>query len=170
VNGAAWNHPFAALSGLHWTSDFADRLLPIFQPSCGAVLTPAGHGQQGGQAVAIYSFRLPPGLCAGRVQAGPAWAYPGFEGKLYISMASHLVVRLEQRHTQLPGDFAETAGQDATDWAPATVAGEPWLMPARARMLVRFRGGRSVTLTASYTNYRRFESRSRVTVVGGAPK
>jgi hypothetical protein len=169
LNGKAWPHPYAQLPGLRWTSDYAERLRPIFLPACGAVLKPRGASRLQGEEVEVYSFRLPPSLCAGRIQAGPAWAYPGFEGKVYISAASHLVMRVEQRYTGLPASFAEAASQDATDWAPAWVAGARWLLPTRSRLTAAFRDGESVKLEVEYRDYRRFETSSHMTIVGPAP-
>lgn len=169
LNGEAWNHPFAQLPGLRWTSDFAEHLQPLFLPACGTNFQPAGRGQRHGTAVRIYHFRLAPSLCAGRAQAGPAWAYPGFAGTAYISTATQLVVRLEEHYTQLPAAFAERSSQDVTDWAPVEVAGAVWLLPSDSELQAEFRTGERVRLTVRYTQYRRFEASSHMTIVGPAP-
>jgi hypothetical protein len=169
LNGAVWPHPYAQLPGLRWTSDYAERLRPIFLPACGAELTPHGRGRIQGEPVTVYRFRLPPSLCAGRIQAGPAWAFPGFEGQVYIGTASHLVLRLEEHMTRLPDSYAERSADDATDWTPVAVAGATWLLPSRSQLSAGFRNGELVRIQVRYTNYRRFETSSHMTVVGPAP-
>lgn len=169
LNGRPWPHPFAQLSGLNWNSDFAERLLPIVSPACGAVLHREGAQKLQGAAVEVYSFRLRPSLCAGSMRVGPARAFPSLVGKLDIDTTNHLVRRLEESYQRLPESFEESSSRDTTDWGEVLVAGVAQLLPKTSVLEVRLRDGSTYDVSARYANYRRFETSSHMTVVGPAP-
>ena len=169
LNGRPWAQPFAALPGITWSYPFADRLLRLIEPACGAVFKPAGRSTLNGQPAVVYSFQQSPSLCAGPIRDEGEVAYPGYAGKLYFNPASHLVMRVEERLTDLPGDFGQTGDRDSTNWAPVRIAGSHWLMPAHAESLTSFERG-SISLTISYSNYRRFQSTTSIQVVSPRKK
>jgi len=170
LNGQPWRHPFAQLPGLNWNSDFAERLLPIFSPACGAVLHREGSQKLQGIPVEVYSFRLPPSRCAGSLRVGPARAFPSLHGKLYIDTTRHLVRRLEESYQGLPASFEESSSRDTTDWGEVLVAGVAQLLPQSSSLEARLRTGPTYDVSARYSNYRRFETTSHMTIVGPVAK
>ncbi len=145
----------AASAGLFSSGEFGGLVASIFDPASGTTFRWDRLATLNGRRVFVFNFRVPARPAGYGIEESGRTNPVAYEGSVFADAQTHAVMRIRMNCVDIPSSSAYLDVRLTLDYAAAQVAGQEFIRPAQYTLNAH-RGDSSVTLEASYSQYRRF--------------
>jgi hypothetical protein len=138
LDGAPTKMSYDQVGGSTSTGEFGALMSSLFSPQAKTDFRETGREALNGRQTAIYDFRVKKVNSNSELsdrQTGRT-VIAGYQGTVWIDLESKRVLRIELAHENIPPSFPLTMAENAVDYDWVTIAGERYLLPVRAEVLL----------------------------------
>jgi hypothetical protein len=165
VNGVPARQTYEQIGGSTSTGEFGSLLAAIFLPRSKAEFKEVKRETFQGRPTVVYDFKVRRANSNSSISDRNTGArtVAGYSGSLWIDTETRRVLRIESSHDEIPAGFPITLSENAVDYDWITIAGQRYLLPARAEVLLGRDDQRIYTKNViEFRGYRKFEAKIRV--------
>ncbi len=165
INGAPTTLSYEELGGSTSTGELGSLLAGVFAPQSHATFKEVGHETFRGRPTVVYDFRVLTRYSKSHItdKNSGQTIVSGFQGSVWIDVETQRVLRLELSHDDIPPGFPITLAENAVEYDWVTIAGERYLLPVRAEVLLGRDRERYYTRNViEFRRYRKFEAELQV--------
>jgi hypothetical protein len=138
LDGAPTKMSYDQVGGSTSTGEFGALMSSLFSPQSKTDFRETGREALNGRQTAIYDFRVKKVNSNSELsdrQTGRT-VIAGYQGTVWIDLESKRVLRIELAHENIPPSFPLTMAENSVDYDWVTIAGERYLLPVRAEVLL----------------------------------
>jgi hypothetical protein len=138
LDGAPTKMSYDQVGGSTSTGEFGALMSSLFSPQAKTDFRETGREALNGRQTAIYDFRVKKVNSNSELsdrQTGRT-VIAGYQGTVWIDLESKRVLRIELAHENIPASFPLTLAENSVDYDWVTIAGERYLLPVRAEVLL----------------------------------
>jgi len=161
VNGKPATTSFEKVDGSTSTGEFGLMLAALFSPSSQAEFKQLRTETYRGRQATVFDFRVKKVNSTSVIQdkASGQSITPGYSGSVWIDNEAKKTLRIELSHDDIPASFPVSLAEDSVDYDWVVIAGERYLLPVRAEVLmgrdsIRYYSRNVIELR----NYHKFET------------
>jgi len=164
INGQPISRPIES-TGTWSTGEFGTTLEDVMSPATNASFRRRGEEKLAGRPAYVFDYTV--------AQATSHWVMvspdgrrydPAYEGAVWIDAATRRVLRIEQRTTAMPRDFAISRAEAILEYGFARIERSTYLLPARGETSGCMSGSGACSRNAiEFHDYRKFAADSTVT-------
>jgi len=165
VNGKAAQQSYESIAGSTSTGELGTLLASVFLPQSKAVLKEVKRETINGRQSVVYDFSVKKENSRSIVadKASGQQVVAGYSGSVWIDTETKQVLRIESANEGMPTSFPVTLSEAAVDYDWVSIAGERYLLPVRAEVLLGRDSDRIYTRnTIDFKNYKKFEAKIKV--------
>lgn len=160
VNGAPARQSYEDLGGSTSTGEFGSTLASLFSPETRAEFKEVKRETFRGRPTIIFDFKVR--RANSRTQIGDKDSgkktVAGYSGSVWIDTETKRVLRMEDSADEIPAGFPVSLSENAIEYDWAVIAGERYLLPIRAEVLLGRDSQRVYTRNViEFRDYRKFE-------------
>ncbi len=162
INDQLSDRSYDSLGGATSAGEFATLLRALFSPETAAFFTWAGPASFRGRPVYAFDYYVARERSTWHI----IWQkertiIPAYRGRAVVDAETHRVLRLWMVAEDIPADFPIRAASTALEYDYAKIAGQAFLLPARA--IVEMKEGRLTTRNEiQFRQYRRFTAETKL--------
>lgn len=161
LDGAPTKMSYDQVGGSTSTGEFGALMSSLFSPQSKTDFRETGREALNGRQTAIYDFRVKKVNSNSELsdrQSGRT-VIAGYQGTVWIDLESKRVLRIELAHENIPPSFPLTMAENSVDYDWVTIAGERYLLPVRAEVLLgRERERQYSRNLIEFRNYQKFDT------------
>ena len=152
------------VGGNRSSGEFGSMLEDIFDPASNAQFAWERWATLRGRRMHVFSFRIaqPYSKYSIRDDTSGQSVTPGYHGLIYADRDTLQVMRITMECDNIPAGFPVQEASEVLDYALATISGEKYLLPLKADLHFRGRGG-LVWNEIEFHLYRRFSADAAIT-------
>jgi len=138
LDGAPTKMSYDQVGGSTSTGEFGALMSSLFSPQAKTDFRETGREALNGRQTAVYDFRVKKVNSNSELsdrQTGRT-VIAGYQGTVWIDLESKRVLRIELAHENIPPSFPLTMAENSVDYDWVTIAGERYLLPVRAEVLL----------------------------------
>ncbi|HJZ67474.1 MAG TPA: hypothetical protein VKF81_04960 [Blastocatellia bacterium] len=165
VNGAAARESYEHIAGSTSTGEFGSLLAGLFLPQSKAEFKEVKRETFQGRSTVVYDFKVRRANSTNSVsdKSSGAQTVAGYSGSVWIDTETKRVLRVEESHDEIPAGFPVTLSENAVEYDWITIAGQRYLLPIRAEVLLGRDDQRIYTKNViEFRGYRKFEARIKL--------
>jgi hypothetical protein len=160
IDGKPTTTTYDSLGGSTSTGEFGSILMALFLPRSNAEFKEVKHDNLNGRDTVVYEFRVKRTDSTSRItdkNSGKS-VIAGYSGSIWIDTETKRVLRIEESNDEIPAGFPITLSENAVDYDWVTIAGERFLLPVHAELLLGRDADRIYTKnTIEFRKYHKFE-------------
>jgi hypothetical protein len=161
LDGAPTKMSYDQVGGSTSTGEFGALMSSLFSPQSKTDFRETGREALNGRQTAIYDFRVKKVNSNSELsdrQSGRT-VIAGYQGTVWIDLESKRVLRIELAHENIPPSFPLTMAENSVDYDWVAIAGERYLLPVRAEVLLgRERERQYSRNLIEFRNYQKFDT------------
>lgn len=138
LNGAPTKMSYDQVGGSTSTGEFGALMSSLFSPRAMTDFRETGRESLNGRQTAVYDFRVKKVNSNSELsdrETGRT-VIAGYQGTVWIDLETKRVLRIELAHENIPPSFPLTMAENAVEYDWVTIAGERYLLPVRAEVLL----------------------------------
>ncbi|MFN6201993.1 MAG: hypothetical protein ACK496_05860 [Acidobacteriota bacterium] len=138
LNGLATKMGYDQVAGSTSTGEFGALMSSLFSPRAKTEFRETGREQFNGRAAVMFEFRVKKVNSNSELtdRTTGRSVVAGYQGTVWIDLESKRVLRIELAHENMPPGFPITIAENSVDYDWVTIAGERYLLPVRAEVLL----------------------------------
>lgn len=138
LNGAATRMSYDQIAGSTSTGEFGALLGSLFLPSARTEFRETGREAINGRQSVLYDFLVKKAFSNSELtdRTSGRSVIAGYRGTVWIDLETKRVLRIELAHENMPPGFPITLAENSVDYDWVTIAGERYLLPVRAEVLL----------------------------------
>ncbi len=165
VNDATTRQSYEELAGSTSTGEFGSMLAGLFRPDTRAEFREVKRETFRGRATVVFDFKVR--RANSRTQIGDKDSgkktVAGYSGSVWIDTETKRVLRMEDSADEIPAGFPVSLSENAVEYDWATIAGERYLLPIRAEVLMGRDSQKVYTRNViEFRDYRKFEGKIKL--------
>jgi len=160
IDGKPTTTTYDSLARSTSTGDFVSLLTALSLPHSNADFKEVKHDSLNGRETVVYEFRVKRADSSSRItdKGSGKSVIAGYSGSVWIDAETKRVLRIEESNDEIPAGFPITLSESAVDYDWVTIAGERFLMPVHAELLLgRDADKQYFKNTIEFRNYHKFE-------------
>jgi len=163
INGIAATAERAVRTGSWLNGDFGNILLNVFSYGSEARFDRDREAKYAGERTAIYRFSVDARHSQWQIGVPGAVIRPAFTGKVWISLESSRVLRVELTAVGIPPDFARNSAQVRVEYRWVTLGDTRFLLPAKSEVVSCTPLPECNKNVTEFGDYRKFTTESTIT-------
>ncbi|HSO76909.1 MAG TPA: hypothetical protein VLU47_18935 [Blastocatellia bacterium] len=160
VNGAPARQSYEELGGSTSTGEFGSTLAGLFWPETRAEFREVKRETFRGRPTVVFDFKVRRANSRTQLtdKGSGQKTVAGYSGSIWIDTESKRVLRMEDSADEIPAGFPVSLSENAIEYEWATIAGERYLLPIRAEVLLGRDSQKVYTRNViEFRDYRKFE-------------
>ncbi|MFY9610546.1 MAG: hypothetical protein WAU45_18290 [Blastocatellia bacterium] len=160
INGARTNQSYEELGGSTSTGEFGSTLAMLFWPETRTEFREVKRETFRGRPTIVFDFKVRRANSKSELRDKPSGqkTVAGYSGSVWIDIESKRVLRMEDSADEIPAGFPVSLSENAIEYDWATIAGERYLLPVRAEVLMGRDSLKVYTRNViEFRDYRKFE-------------
>jgi hypothetical protein len=160
VNGAAARQTYEELGGSTSTGEFGSTLAGLFWPETRTEFREVKRETFRGRPTVIFDFKVRRANSRTSLtdKNSGQTTVVGYSGSVWIDTETKRVLRMEDSADEIPAGFPVSLSENAIEYDWATIAGERYLLPIRAEVLMGRDSQKVYTRNViEFRDYRKFE-------------
>lgn len=165
VDGKSTKQTYADIGGATSTGEFGSTIAAVFAPSSKAEFKEVKRETFRNRPTVVYDFKIKRAnsLSTLTERSHGKKVVAGYSGTLWIDTESKRVLRIESNNDEIPAGFPITLSENAIEYDWVTIAGERYLLPVHAEVLLGIDSTKYYTKNViEFRNYRRFEAKIKI--------
>lgn len=165
IDGKPAKQSYEELSGSISTGEFGSFVAAIFLPQSKAEFKEVRHESFGGRPAVVYDFTVKRANSLSTLSERTTGkkVTTGCTGSVWVDTGSGRVMRIESSNDEIPAGFPITLAEQAVEYDWITIAGERYLLPIRAEVLLGVDSKKFYTRNViAFRDYRRFEAKIKI--------
>jgi hypothetical protein len=165
VDGKPAKQSYADIGGSTSTGEFGSMLTAVFIPQSKCEFKEVKHETFRGRPTVIYDFKVrrANSLITLTDRTSGKKVVAGYNGSIWIDTETKRVLRIETSNDNIPAGFPITLSENAVEYEWTTIAGERYLLPIHAEVLIGVDAKKYYTRNViEFRNYRRFEAKIKI--------
>lgn len=165
INGKPSKQSYEDIGGSTSTGEFGSILGELFSPYSKAAFKEIKRETFRGRPTIVYDFRIKRANSHSMIADfdSKKTVVAGSSGTVWIDTESARTLRIEVAHEEIPAGFPVTLSENAVEYDWITIAGERYLLPIRAEVLLGIDSKKTYTRNVIvFSGYRKFEARIKV--------
>ena len=173
INGAAAKTTYEHLGGSTSVGEFGVLLGALFAPQTQADFKEVRKESLNGKQTTVFDFKVRTAHSNSQItdKSTGQSVVSGYVGTVWIDNQTKRVLRVEVQNNDIPSGFPITLAENAIEYDYVDVAGERYLMPVRAEVLLgRDRDRQYTRNVIEFRNYHKFETDVQILSPTSAPE
>ena len=165
VDGKPARQSYKELGGSTSTGEFGSTLTGLFSARSMAEFTEVKREIFRGRSTVVYDFIVRRANSTNQLgdKDSRQKTIVGYSGSVWIDIESKYVLRIEDSADEIPAGFPVTLSEMAVEYDWAAIAGERYLLPVRAEVLLGRDSQRLYTRNViEFRDYRKFEGKIKL--------
>jgi hypothetical protein len=165
IDGKPTTQSYQDIGGSTSTGEFGSILASLFSLYSRAELKEVKRETFHGRPAVIYDFKIKRANSTSTIsdKESRKTVVAGYSGSVWIDTENGRVLRVEESHDDIPAGFPVTLAENAVEYDWITIAGERYLLPVRAEVLLGRDDRRVYTRNViEFSGYRKFEAKIKV--------
>lgn len=165
IDGKPARQTYQEIGGSTSTGEFGSMIAALFLPQSKAVFKEVKRETFRGRPTVVYDFKVKRvnSLSTLLERDTGKKVIAGYTGSIWIDTESKRVLRIESSNDEIPAGFPITLSENAVEYDWITIAGERYLLPIRAEVLLGTDSKKIYTRNViEFRNYRRFEAKIKI--------
>lgn len=165
VNGAWTRQSYEELGGSTSTGEFGSTLATLFWPETRAEFREVKRETIRGRETVVFDFKVRRANSRTQIadKRSGQKTVAGYSGSVWIDTESKRVLRMEDSADEIPAGFPVSLSENAIEYDWATIAGERYLLPVRAEVLMGRDSQKVYTRNViEFRDYRKFEGKIKL--------
>lgn len=165
INGQPTNQSYDDVSGSTSAGEFGAVLEGVFAPETHTDFRETKHDSLRGRDTVIYDFTVKRIYSRSSItdKVTKQSIIAGYTGSLWVDTQTKRVLRIEESDTEIPVGFPITLSEDAVDYDWVEIAGEQFLLPVHAEVLLGSDHDKIYMKNViEFRDYRKFEGSVKV--------
>jgi hypothetical protein len=162
VNDHSVDLSHEAVGGATSTGDFGSLLKSTLWPKANALIEFDHWGRLRGNDCYVFSYRISSGNSDWSVGFGRSERIiVGYRGLIYVEKKAHKILRITLEATDIPPSFPVQEASDTLDYGYQNLSGNEFLLPLKARVLMRHNRERSRN-DIEFRLYRKYSADAKI--------
>jgi len=173
INGAPAKQSYEQLGGSTSVGEFGILLGALFAPQTQADFKEIRKEPFKGRQTIVFDFKVRTGHSNSQItdKSTGQSVVSGYEGSVWVDEQTKRVLRVEVQNNDIPRGFPITLAENAVEYDFVDVAGERYLMPVRAEVLLgRDRDRQYTRNVIEFRNYHKFETDVQILSPSSTPE
>ncbi len=173
INGAPAKQSYEQLGGSTSVGEFGILLGALFAPQTQADFKEIRKEPFKGRQTIVFDFKVRTGHSNSQItdKSTGQSVVSGYEGSVWVDEQTKRVLRVEVQNNDIPRGFPITLAENAVEYDFVDVAGERYLMPVRAEVLLgRDRDRQYTRNVIEFRNYHKFETDVQILSPSSSPE
>jgi hypothetical protein len=165
INGKPTQQTYESLGGSTSTGEFGSMLSAVFLPRTKAEFKEVKKDLLRGRETVVYDFKVrkADSISAITDKESGQTVVASYSGSIWVDAETRNVLRIEASHEGMPPAFPVTLSENAVEYDWVTIAGERYLLPVRAEVLMGRDRDRVYTRNViEFKNYQKFEAKIKI--------
>jgi hypothetical protein len=165
IDGKPAKQSYAEIGGSTSTGEFGSMIAALFIPQSKAEFKEVKHETFRGRPTVVYDFTVKRANSLSTIsdRSSGKKVIAGYSGSVWIDTESKRVLRIESANEGIPAGFPITLSENAVEYDWVTIAGERFLVPIHAEVLLGIDAKKIYTRNViEFRNYRRFEAKIKI--------
>lgn len=165
IDGKPARQSYMDIGGSTSTGEFGSMIAALFLPQSKADFKEAKHENFHGRPTVVYDFKVKRANSLSTLSERNTGkkVIAGYTGSVWIDTESKRVLRIESSNDEIPAGFPITLSENAVEYDWITIAGERYLLPIHAEVLLGTDSRKIYTRNViEFRNYRRFEAKIKI--------
>jgi hypothetical protein len=165
VDGKPAKQSYGEIGGATSTGEFGSAIAVLFSLESKAAFKEVKHETFRSRPTVVYDFEVKRVNSLYTLQDGITGkkVIVGSTGSIWVDIESRRVLRFEASSDAIPAGFTITLSENAIEYDWITIAGERYLLPVHAELLLGSAAKKIYTKNViEFRNYRRFEARIKM--------
>jgi hypothetical protein len=165
IDGKPARQTYAEIGGSTSTGEFGSMIAALFIPQSKAEFKEVKHENFRSRPTVVYDFKVKRenSLSTISERTSGKKVVAGYSGSIWIDIESSRVLRIESANDNIPAGFPITLSENAVEYDWVTIAGERFLVPIHAEVLLGMDAKKIYTRNViEFRNYRRFEAKIKI--------
>jgi hypothetical protein len=165
VDGKPARQSYTDIGGSTSTGEFGSMIAALFLPQSKAEFKEVKRAPFRGRPTVLYDFKVKRvnSLSTLSERTSGKKVIAGYSGSIWIDTESKRVLRIESSNDEIPAGFPITLSENAVEYDWVTFAGERYLLPLHAEVLLGMDAKKLYTKNViEFRNYRRFEAKIKI--------
>lgn len=161
LNGAPTKMSYDQLGGSTSTGEFGAIMGSLFSPRSKADFKETGKEVFNGRQTVLYDFVVKKVNSSSELtdRGSNRSVIAGYQGTVWIDVETRRVLRIELAHDNIQPGFPITLAESAIEYGWVTIAGERYLLPVQAEVLLGRDSLREYTRNViEFRNYQKFDT------------
>ncbi|MBK9705749.1 MAG: hypothetical protein IPO77_01710 [Acidobacteria bacterium] len=161
LNGAPTKQSYEQLGGSTSTGDFGSVLAALFSPQTQAAFKEVRSETFNGRKTVVFDFSVKKVNSRSEItdKSSGRSVIAGYSGSVWIDTETKRTLRVELSHENIQPGFPISLAENAVEYDLVTIAGEKYLLPLRAEVLLGRDSERIYSRNViEFKNYRKFDS------------
>jgi hypothetical protein len=165
IDGKPTTQSYQDIGGSTSTGEFGTILAALFSRYSKAVFKEVKRVTFNGRPAVVYDFRVKRANSTSTItdKESRKEVIAGYSGSVWIDTESGRVLRVEDSHDEIPAGFPITLSENAVEYGWVTIAGEKYLLPVSAEVLLGRDDKKVYTRNViEFSGYRKFGATIKV--------
>ena len=165
IDGKPARQTYTDIGGSTSTGEFGSMIAALFSPQSKAEFKEVKRETFRGRPTVLYDFKVKRvnSLSTLSERTSGKKVIAGYSGSIWIDTESKRVLRIESSNDEIPAGFPITLSESAVEYDWITIAGERYLLPIHAEVLLGLDAKKFYTRNViEFRNYRRFEAKIKI--------
>lgn len=165
IDGKPAKQSYTDIGGSTSTGEFGSMIAALFLPQSKAEFKEVKRETFRGRPTVVYDFKVrrANSLSTLSERTTGKKVIAGYNGSIWIDTDSKRVLRIESSNDEIPAGFPITLSENAVEYDWITIAGERYLLPIHAEVLLGMDSKRIYTRNViEFRDYRRFEAKIKI--------
>lgn len=165
INGKPARQSYDELDGSTSTGEFGSLLAAIFLPQSKTEFKQVKEESFNNRPTVVYDYKVKKGNTVSSItdKNSGQKTLAGFSGTIWIDKETARVLRVEAAHEGMPAGFPITLSENAVEFDWINIAGERYLLPVRAEVIMGRDRDRFYTRNViEFKDYKKFEAKIKV--------
>jgi hypothetical protein len=165
IDGKPAKQSYTDIGGSTSTGEFGSMIAALFLPQSKAEFKEVKRDTFRGRPTVLYDFKVRRvnSLSTVSERTSGKKVIAGYSGSIWIDTESKRVLRIESSNDDIPAGFPITLSESAVEYDWITIAGERYLLPMHAEVLLGMDAKKIYTKNViEFRNYRRFEAKIKI--------
>jgi hypothetical protein len=165
IDGKPTTQSYQDIGGSTSTGEFGSMLAALFSLHSRAEFKEVKRETFHGRPAAVYDFKIKRANSSSTISDRDSrkTVIAGYSGSVWIDTESGRVLRVEQSDDDIPAGFPVSLSENAVEYDWIAIAGERYLLPVRAEVLLGRDDKRVYTRNViEFSGYRKFEAKIKV--------
>jgi hypothetical protein len=165
VNGKPARQSYNDIGGSTSTGEFGSILAGLFSPNSKAEFKEIKRETFHGRPTVVYDFKIKKANSRSAISDfnSKKSVVAGYSGTVWIDTETARALRIEESHDDIPAGFPVSLSENAVEYDWITIAGERYLLPVRAEVLLGMNDQKIYTRNViEFSGYRKFEAKIKV--------
>ena len=165
IDGKPARLSYMDIGGSTTTGEFGSMIAALFMPQSKTEFKEVKHETFRGRPTVVYDFKVKRAnsLVILTERSAGKKTTAGSSGSIWIDTETKRVLRLEASNDGIPAGFPISLSENAVEYDWITIAGERYLLPIRAEILLGKDSQKIYTRNIiEFRNYRRFEAKIKI--------